>query len=104
MKNKRIKNTNLKSEAGNASVLILSIILSLLILGLGGYIIYDKLNTTTENKENLIINNVNLSLNDLNIILDILGPDEEKSLDNNCMNAYISDNNFKNNSKKLFIM
>lgn len=92
----------MNNERKSTILVILVIILSLLILGLGGYIIYDKLNTTTENKENLIINNVNLSSNDLNIILDILGLDEAKSLGNNCMNAYISDNNFKNNSKKIF--
>ena len=62
----------MNNERKSTILVILVIILSLLILGLGGYIIYDKLNTTTENKENLTINNVNLSSNDLNIILDIL--------------------------------
>lgn len=61
MKNKRIKNTNLKSEAGNASVLILSIILSLLIgIGIGfgiKYLIDMNKDTSKDEKTSVVESN-----------------------------------------------
>ena len=43
------RKNNENNERKSTILVILVIILSLLILGLGGYIIYDKLNTTNRN-------------------------------------------------------
>ena len=111
-----------QEKKNNSGLIVLIIFLFLLVLGLGGYIVYDKLilsnNTTNNNesdntspstiiedKDGLKIDNNGLTLSDLNNALDILGIAEPKEevYDDNCMNSYISDNNFRNNSKEIFV-
>ncbi len=61
-------------------------------------------NTTTE-INGLKVNNNGVAENDLNTTFDILGiaKSSDEVYKDNCLNAYISDNNYKSNSKKIFV-
>lgn len=114
----------MEKEKNNGGLIALVIVLFLLVLGLGGYIVYDKVlspsnnknlngNDTNENATNttvteingLKVNNNSVTENDLNTAFDVLGlaQSSDEVYKNNCLNAYVSDANYKGNSKKIFV-
>ena len=73
------------------------LILSVLVIGLGSYLIFDKVIDKSKEK-----NNSNDS-EDIRKAYDLLGIDWDKSQsDGDCLNYFISSNNYKSNAQKIF--
>ena len=93
----------MEKEKNNNGLIALVIVLFLLVLGLGGYIVYDKVLSN----DNETINNVNNNdeidtavLNNLYTIVGILPVDQYYR--NSCLNKAISTNDYKNNAYEIF--
>lgn len=98
-------------------IVIIVILLTLVILLATGTISFKSANTTDDTTTNntnsnttteingLKVNNNGVAENDLNTAFDILGitKSSDEVYKDNCLNAYISDNNYKSNSKKIFV-
>jgi hypothetical protein len=80
----------------NNSLIILIAILCLLVLGLGSYIVYDKVLSSNNNQKNTTNTSTNTEIDSalLNNLYDILGINWEGN-DGNCLNYFLSNNNYK---------
>ena len=120
----------------NKTTIAIISILAVLVLLLGGYIVYDKVlkeepnnqndvgnkneestNNNEQNNQNINennnsdnfkLNNEGISKKDLNEVLDMLGlkeynNKENHNEDNECLNYYVSKQDFRNNSKEIFV-
>lgn len=104
-------------EKKNTGLIVLVIILSLLVVGLSGFVIYDKMmsndkienNDNNYNKENkvvnsdykVIINNKSVDEGTLNGVLDIIGIPYFNNNSNSCLTDAISVNNYSANAKDI---
>lgn len=119
----------------NKTTIAIISILAVLVVLLGGYIVYDKIlkeepnnqndvgtkNEESTNKEqnnqhltenndsdNFKLNNQGIEKEELNQVLDMLGlkeynNKENHNEDNDCLNYYVSNQDFRNNSKEIFV-
>ena len=89
----------------NGGLIALIIVLFLLVLGLGGYIVYDKVLSSTNDKKDELsneftnANEVDSAL--LNSLYDILGINVKNG---DCLNFFVSNNNYKSNSLNIFTL
>lgn len=98
-------------EKKNTGLIVLVIILFLLVIGLGGFIVYDKILSNNEiennNKENVsenykvIIDSKSVDGEVLNEVLDIVGIPYYNNSSNACLTDTISVNNYSDNAKKI---
>ena len=106
-------------EKKNIGLVVLVIILSLLVVGLGGFIVYDKVlsNNEVDNVDNdktnntqkesvngdykVVINNKSVDEGTLNTVLDIIGVPYYNNSSNACLTDAISFNNYSDNAKKI---
>ena len=95
---------NLENHKNNYGLIAFVIVLVLLVLALGGYIAYDKVllsnskqtNNNTNTKTN--VNNGVIDDSILNDLFDIIGVSHSGKDVRDCLNYYVSSNDYKNSS------
>lgn len=97
-------------EKKNTRLVILIILLSLLVVGLSGFIFYDKILTNNNNNNDskvinnnykVLINNKSVNEETLNNILDMIGISYFNNSSNACLTDAISSNNYSINAQEI---
>lgn len=101
-------------EKKNTGLIVLVIVLSLLVVALFGYLVYDKVlnkepesnmvdNNENDNMENDTNKNGNIDSTILNKLYSIIGIQPvDQFYKNNCLNLEISQNNYRDNARSIF--
>lgn len=89
-------------ERENRNLKVLVIILCVLVLGLGGYFLYDKVLNSNGEKSEVENTENQIDIVILNQLYDTLGINTENEYYGDCLNYFISNNNFQTNSQKIF--
>lgn len=87
-------------ENKNTGLKILVIILSLLVVALTGYLVYDKVLSKEDNNDTTNKDEIDTAL--LNSLYDMLGINNDNNYYGDCLNYFISNNNYQNNAQKIF--
>ena len=84
----------MEKEKNNKGLIALVIVLVVLVLGLGGYIVYDKV-LSRGGKQTDSVDNNEIDSAILNNLYDILGMNWDSKYNGDCLSAFLSNENYK---------